>query len=460
MQRSLTVLALSCCIVCPAGAQTLTDALATVYQTNTSVLAARAQLKASDNAVSQALGGWRPTVVIGGDAGYTRGRTRTRFNNNGVDQSFYSTSNYTPLTGTATITQPLLDGGRTTAQTEQTKNAVLAQRANVLAAEQQAMIDTVNAYVSVVRDKELLRLNQQFVDIVAAQLRATELRLKAGEVTRTDQSQAQSRLAGARISASQAAANLEVSRAAYRRVVGADPGVLTPPQPVKTVVADQKAAEAAASQDYPAVVAALFNLASAKDAVKVQIAQLLPQLSLQGQLFRDDNYSARGTRYSGEQITANLSVPLYQSGSEYAVVRQAQNQMEVSRHNLADQRRQAVQNAHQAWGYYVNARDEFASSLVNERAAADALDGVQREALIGSRTTLDVLNADAELLSARENRVQSLASLVQYSYAVNGAVGRLSSRDLRLPVPTYDWDEHYRRSRDALAGFEPGADLP
>ncbi len=436
-------------------AQSLTDVLVHVYQTNTTVLAARAQLKSSDNGVSQALGGWRPSVIVGGSDGYTRTRTRTRVFDGIGNESIYSTGNYTPANGTVTITQPILDGGRTTAQTEQAKNAVLAQRARVLAAEQQAMLDTVTAYVGVVRDMELLRLNRQFVGVIEAQLHATERRLSAGEVTRTDLSQAQSREAAARIAASQAAAALEVSRSMYRRVVGNDPGTLTAPQPIKVVVHDIKAAVAGARADDPTSVAAMFDLASGRNAVRAQVAQLLPQVNVEGQVFRYDNYSSRGTRYSGESLTANLTVPIYQSGSEYAAIRQQQNQVEVYQHTLADQRRLAVQTAQQAWGYYANARDEFDASEANERAAAAALDGVQREALIGSRTTLDVLNAEAELLSARENRVQSLASLVQYSYAVNASVGRLSARDLGLPVAPYDWTDHYRRSRDALFGFEP-----
>ena len=447
---------LLCALVLPARAQSLPDVLVRVYETSPTLLQARAQLKSADNTVSQALAGWRPSVIVNGNYGYTRTRTRTRESFEGYNFSIYGTTNYTPGTGTATISQPLTDGGRTTAQTDEAKNAVLAQRARVLAQEMQSMNDAANAYVSVVRDTALLDLNNRYIQLVEAALQATQRRLTAGEVTRTDVAQAQTRLASARVAQAQAAASLETSRATFRQVTGIDAGTLTPPPPLKPAEATLKSAEAVAAVDAPTVTAALFDYFGSRNAVRVQIAALLPSLNAQAEVFRNDNYGARGSRYTGESFTLNLSVPIYQGGAEYAAVRQAQNQLESSRHALAEQRRLAEQAAHTNWSNYAAAQLEFSAAVSGVQAAATALDGVQREALIGSRTTLDVLNAELELLQARENRVQAVAALVQTSYTLNQALGRLSARDLNLPIPPHNWDEHYRISRDALFGFERG----
>ncbi|MCB4825191.1 TolC family outer membrane protein [Roseicella aerolata] len=474
MTSTRTALVLATALLAPAAlfagapqarAQTLSDALAQAYSYNPALLAARAQLRSVDENVPQALAGWRPTVTITSTAGVVDGRVRSLSGaapvfdpatgdflgnravgvSNRIERDLYTNS--------VTITQPLFRGGRTTALTRRAENQVLAQRARLLATEQQVMADAVNAYVSVIRFQEELRLNINNEQVLAEQLRATNERFRVGEITRTDVAQAESRLARARSDRSTAEGNLQVARATFQRVVGMMPQRLVAPQPLRPPVANAQEAGQAAATNNPAVVAALFDEATRRDEIQAQIAQLLPTLGLTGQAFRNDNQTQAHTRLTGAQIIAQLTVPIYQGGAEHAAVRQARQAAQQARHTVEEQRRAATQSATQAWEQLQSTRAQVESQRAAIRAAEIALDGVQREAIVGSRTTLEVLNAEQELLQNRTDLVRALANMVAQSYSLASALGRLTAQDLALPVDLYDMRAYYNAVRNRWVGF-------
>lgn len=429
----------------PASGQTLQEALAMAYANNPTLLAARANLRAVDENVPQALAGWRPTVSIASSVGWTDSRTRTRTTSTETDRTLNSNS--------LTVTQPLFRSGRTLASTRRAENQVLAQRARLFATEQQVLSDSVTAYVNVIRDQELLQLNINNEQVLAEQLRATNERFRVGEITRTDVAQAESRLAGARAARSQAEGNLQVSRAIFQRLVGAPPQRLLAPQPLRPPVRSAQEAAQLAAANNPNVVAALFDEAGARDNVDIQISTLLPQLSLQGQAFRNGNSLQTGTVLEGAQATINLTLPIYQGGAEYAAVRQARQQAVQLRQVVGEQRRLVTQQATAAWEELISRRAQVESVRAQIRAAEIALDGVQREAIVGSRTTLDVLNAEQELLNARTSLVQALSQVVTASYLLASTLGRLTAQDLGLPVELYDMRAYYNAVRNRWFGL-------
>ena len=444
----------------PAAAQTLCEALAAAYANNPSLLAARAQLRAVDENVPQALAGWRPTVSMTGSTSYSDATQRNRVNGRDGPSSLYTDINRTGLALAGTLTQPIYRGGRTVASTRRAENQVYSQRARLLATEQQVLLDSTSAYANMIRDQELARLRTNNVTVLARQLQATNERFRVGEITRTDVAQSESRLAGARADRAQAEGNLQTSRATFERQIGIPPRQLSPPQPLANPTRSSADAVARAGMNNPTVVAALFDEAAARDLIDVNFSTLLPQASVQAQLFRNDNQTVRGTRSTGSQVTATLSVPLFQGGSEHALVRQARQQAQQARAAIDDARLAARQQAQAAWETVASARAQVESVRAQIRAAEIALDGVQREAVVGSRTTLDVLNAEQELLVARVSLVQALANVVTASYTLTASVGRLNAVDLNLPVVRYDQEAYYRAVRDRWAGTGDFAPAP
>ncbi len=456
--------------VLPAAAswsQTLQEALAAAYANNPSLLAARAQARAVDENVPQALSGWRPTVIIGAAGGYSDTTTRNQstiqvqrdaagnvvnLDSAGVPFSVFSDQPRNTANVTATVTQPLYRGGRTTAATRRAENQVYAQRARLLATEQTVLLDGVRAYVSVVQSQEEVRLNENNVQVLMRQLQATNERFRVGEITRTDVAQAEARLAASRFQLEQAQGSLQANRAIFVRVVGLEPNRVIAPSPVRPPVNTVQEAIRRATDNSPAVVEATFNESAARDNIDLQFGALLPTVSAQAQAFRIDNNTVRGSRQTGAQVTANLSVPLFQGGAEHSAVRQARQQAQQARQVLMDARRVAEQDATRTWEALGTARAQVESSRAEIRAQEIALDGVQREAVVGSRTTLDVLNAEQELLNARVRLVRALATLINSSYELTASLGRLTAQDLALPVQMYDPRAYYNAVRDRWVG--------
>jgi outer membrane protein len=426
--------------------RTLAGALAATYSTQPALQAERAKLRATDEGVPQALAGWRPTVIVSGTAGYGDGAFSTL-------GSAIGRSDRVIATPQATLTQPIYTGGKVSATLHKAETQIMAERATLIAQEEQSFIDTVNAYVNVIQNQQLLALQVSNEQVLTEQLRATNDRFRVGEITRTDVAQAEAALAGATAQREIAEGNLQTARATFQRVVGyLPPGDLIEPQPLRLPVKSQQEAATMAGANNPTVVAALFNDATAKNAVDVAFSALMPQVSLQGQIFQDQNSTFRNSYSNGYQVVASVSVPLYQGGAEYSAIRQARQTEQQTAKLIDDSRRTAVQSAVQAWETLVAARASAQSTREAISANAVALDGVEREAIVGSRTTLDVLNAQQALLNSETTLVQNLASVITASYTVAQAIGRLTARDMALPVPLYDETAYYNAVRNKWAG--------
>ena len=437
---------------------TLQQALAQAYLTNPQLQAERANLRSIDEGVPTALAGWRPTVQLSG-AGTRYGET---FN----ESAGGVTSFGTPTQGnvrtflkplgyqlTAQVTQPLYNGGRTTSSTHQAVNKVLAERANLIATEETVLFNVVQAYVGVIEDKQLLQLQINNEQVLAEQLRATQDRFKVGEITRTDVAQAESALESARAQRQSAEGTLLTADATYLQQVGSPPpDTLVDPQPLKLPVRTEQEAMVQAVENNPNVVYQLFQEAAARDAVDVAFSAVMPKLSLQGEYFKQVNQGSTGFQTEGAEGLINLTFPLYQGGSEYAAIRQAR-QTEQQQHRTVDEaRRTALQNSVSSWETLTSTRAAVVSDHAAIRAGFVALDGVERQAIVGTSTTLEVLQQQQTLLNAQTALVQNLTTLVTASYQVAQALGRLTATDLHLDTPLYDETAYYNAVKDRLWG--------
>ena len=446
---------------------TLQQALAQAYLTNPQIQAERANLRSVDEGVPTALAGWRPTVQLSG-AGSQYGEAFTVAGGavlpngaglngqNTVPVTSPSTTTFIKPLGyqlTAQVTQPLYNGGGTTGRTHEAVNKVLAERANLIATEETVLFNVVQAYVGVIADKQLLQLQINNEQVLAEQLRATQDRFKVGEITRTDVAQAESALASARAQRQSAQGTLRTADASYLQQVGSPPpDTLADPQPLKLPVKTEQQAMVQAVENNPNVVYQLFQEAAARDAVDVAFSAVMPKLSLQGEYFKQVNQGSSGFQTEGAEGLINLTFPLYQGGSEYAAIRQAR-QTEQQQHRTVDEaRRTALQSVVSAWETLISTRAAVDSDHVAIRAGFVALDGVERQAIVGTSTTLEVLQQQQTLLNAQTALVQNLTTLITASYQVAQALGRLTATDLHLDTPLYDETAYYNAVKDRLWG--------
>jgi len=430
-----------------AVSETFEEALARAYLGNPSLEAGRAQRRATDEGVPQALGGWRPSVTIT----YEAGKNWRKLSGSTVGSSNRN-RNLTPRTARAVVSQSLYDGGQTRAAVDGAEAEVLAQRARLVSTEQDVLFDAGSAYVDVVRDEAVLKLNLNNEAVLRRQLEATRDRFEVGEVTRTDVSQAESRFSGAVSDRINAEGQLANSRAAYRNIVGDFPGTLGQVSALGSLPQSQDAVVSIARDRSPAVMTARFEERSAAAAVKESYGELLPSLDIEGGLSRADEASTNDSRTDSAEIFATITIPLYQSGTVSSEVREAKQRLSQRRKELDAAVRQSIEDGTKAWENLMTAKARIKALSAEIKSAEIALDGVKQEAQVGSRTVLDVLDAEQELLDARVTLVRAQRDEVVASMELHRAVGTLTAKDMKLPVTLYDPTMNYRKTRDKWWG--------
>lgn len=429
-------------------ADTLTSALSQTYNANPTLNAMRAQLRATDENVPQALSGYRPVLTGNAFIGpsYSRGRTSP--------QLPVGSSTTWPRGYGLTIEQPIFRGFRTQNAVKQAESSVLAGREILRSTEQDVLLDAVAAYTNVIYQQGIVGLREQNIDFLREQQRAAADRLKVGEGTRTDLAQTDAALSEGQTAYDVAVADLNSAKATYIQIIGVAPKNLSLPAVNNRLLAKSTEAAVSAGQSrHPAIRAASYNIDTAAFNVKVIEGQLLPTVSLQGQLAHQDDSSMTGGWGNSATLTANLSVPIYEGGVVYSQTRQAKETLGQYRIQLDSARDQVRASAVSAFGQLEAARASITSAQAQIKASQLALEGVIEEQKVGQRTTLDVLNQQQSLLQARETLILAQRAQVVAAYTLLSTMGSLSADNLGLKVERYEPKQHYQAVRDKWIGL-------
>ncbi|MBT7941983.1 MAG: TolC family outer membrane protein [Alphaproteobacteria bacterium] len=427
-----------------ARAQTIEQAMTAAYMNNPTLLGQRAKVRATDEGVPQALSNWRPSVAITGSAGVSAVQSTTS-----TDRAQHRE----PKSIDITVTQSLYRGGRTFAATHEAENTVRAERARLMETEQDVLLLAATAFIDVYRDEAVLKLNINNEQVLRRQLEATRDRFQVGEITRTDVHQAEARLAGATADRIAAEGVLEASKAAYQNVVGM-------PAPKKLVAAkipgglpkDKETATKVAVKNNPGVIGSEFDRKALDDTVDEVRGELLPSVSVSTGLSRKLQSAGETGRIDSAEMTLNLTVPLYQQGEVYSRLREAKQDVAKQIHAIDQARRDAIEDATRAWESLLTTQARVKSFKAQIDASAVALEGVQREAQVGSRTVLDVLDAEQELRNSRVSHVSAERDELLAVFELKAAIGQFTANQLKLPVEAYDPSGHYRNIRDSWFG--------
>ncbi len=437
-----------------AQAQSLEQALARAYASNPTLNSQRANVRAVDEQVPQALSGYRPTVSVTADAGIQR--TNAKIKADGLQPAQTLNVTNKPRGFGVQADQTLFDGFRTKNQVRTAESNILAAREELRNSEQNVLFDVAQAYMDVLRDYALLDIRRNNVDVLREELRAANERFKVGEVTRTDTAQAEARVQGALTAVSQAEAQLNTSRATYRQVVGDD---ISRPKAARSVdkflPKNLGSAISLSQAQHPAILAALHGVDAATLQIRVVEADLMPQLGLEAAAQRrwDDSYQLPDARTTVGSVVGRLTIPIYQGGSVSSRVRQAKETAGQRRLDADSARDQVRQSVVSAWGTIQGATASIRSAQAQIEANQVALNGVREEAKVGQRTTLDVLNAQQEVLVARESLINAQHDRMVGAYALLSATGYLSAGRLGLTVASYDPNVHYDQVRDKWGGL-------
>lgn len=419
--------------VTQAVSQTLTDTMTLAYRNSGLLEQNRALLRAADEDVAQAVSALRPIINWSAQAGRARSVAEL------PDPVVNNTSS---ASIGITLSLLLYDGGSSKLAVDAAKEQVLATRQGLLQVEQQILQRAVMAHLDVRRTAEVLELRQSNVRLINKELGAARDRFEVGEVTRTDVSQAEARLAAARAQVAAAEGQLAQAREEYRAAVGQYPKQLQKAQ-VANVVRKLDAAKNYAVQMHPSVIQQRHAVAAADLNVRRAETAMNPTIRLQGSMGHSFDNSRTANEVFNQSIGVNVNGPIYQGGALSSAVRQAKANRDAARarlHIVSDNVQQQVGNAYsqlRVTGLSLDASNR------QVRAASTAFNGVREEATLGARTTLDVLNAEQTLLNARVDVVSSQIDRVAASYNALASMGLLNASYLKLPVQQYDPAQYY-----------------
>jgi outer membrane protein len=438
----------------PALADTIEAALVRAYQNNPQLNAQRAQVRSTDENVPQALSGYRPKVALTASAGYqytdvnaTQGGTATQI----VRTEIHGTN--PPRSAGLTVTQTLYNGQQTANRTRAAESQVSGAREALRVLEQSVLLSAATIYMDYLRDAAIVEVQKSNVRVLEQTLKQTRDRFNVGEVTRTDVAQSEAQLAAGRTQELTAESNLVTTRANFRRIIGNEPENLAPGSPVdRYLPAALPGAVELSLIENPNVTAAMYGIDVNFLQVKIAEGALLPTVSLQAAVQQSYEQTLTTFRSFGASAVAQLSVPVYQGGAEYSLIRQSKETLAQQRLNLETTRDQTRANTVTAWGQLVAGKAQVSSAQAQVSASEIALNGVREEAKAGQRTTLDVLNAQQTLVNARVALVTAQHDRVVASYATVNAIGRLSPQVLNLATTTYDPSVHYQQVRDSWIG--------
>jgi outer membrane protein len=438
----------------PALADTIEAALVRAYQNNPQLNAQRAAVRSTDENVPQALSGYRPKVALTASAGYQY--TDTNSTQGGTPDAIARTEIHgadAPRAAGLTVTQTLFNGNQTANKTRAAESQVSGAREGLRVLEQTVLLSAATIYMDYLRDAAILEVQKSNVRVLEQTLKQTQDRFNVGEVTRTDVAQSEAQLAAGRTQELAAEATLTTTRSNFRRIIGNEPQALAPGSPVDRFLPGTLPSAVELSLiENPNVTAAMFGIDVNFLQVKVNEGALLPTVTVQAAVQQSYEQTMTVYRSFGASAIAQVSVPVYQGGAEYSLIRQSKENLAQQRLNLELTRDQTRANTVTAWGQLVAGKAQVASAQSQVTASEIALNGVREEAKAGQRTTLDVLNAQQALVNARVALVTAQHDRVVASYAVLNAVGRLSPIVLKLQTTTYDPSVHYQQVRDSWYG--------
>src|SRR5258705_3198214 len=427
----------------------LPEALAKAYQSNPQLNAERARQRATDESAPQASAGSWPETAASLSAGLQAVR-------NLLPDNTIQSASLKPWTIGVTVTQTLFNGFKTANSVRVAELQVQSGREALRNVGQGVLLDAVTVYTNVLANQSLADAQRSNVAFLQETLGITQKRLNAGDVTPTDTAQAEARLSRGRADLNAAEVNLAVSQATYTQVIGNAPAQLRPAETVDRLLPRSRDdATGLAFREHPAVMAASFDFDLASTSIRVAESSLMPTITVQGSASRsrqsDPTLSSAGTDQAS--VTGQLTQPIYDGGMAASQTRQAKEIASQSRLVLDQFRNQARTAAVGAWGANEGAKIAGTAPETEVRAATVALRGGAREAAGGQRTTVDVLNAQQDLILAKARLIGAKCDRAIASYTPLSASGRLDVRHLGLNTPDYLPEVHYHQVRDAWHGL-------
>lgn len=420
-----------------AQAEPLKAALAKAYTSNPTLEAQRKELESNLYLIPEAQSNFRPSLGVSGSADWRR-------TDNEIANPVPSTVSKTDLSTqemAVSLTQPLYRGGRTRAEVNEARNLVMSNIALLTQTEQDVLLDAVTAYFNLEQARATLRLRKKNEAVLDEQLQATNDRFNVGELTKTDVSQAESRLAESKANRIAAEGDVEQAIAVYEQIIGEfdksqekmlnDIALMLPTSIGEAVDAGLK--------NHPLIAQTVYNQRVAVDGREQVEGELLPELNLVGSASKTYDPSTFVDESDQMAIGFSLSMPLYEGGAIRSRINRADRVASQRQIQIAEAERLVRQNVINAWNEYQSSKAQIEAINTQIQSAEVALEGVREEASVGTRTVLDILDAEEELVNAQVSLVIAQKDVAISQFQLLQSMGSLNAKTLELDVPYYSY---------------------
>lgn len=420
----------------------LRDALAQAYETNPQIQKAIAELEAKNNDVTRAYSGFLPKA----NAELNYGRQRNAIGGTDFEYSKANTQNLN-------IVQPLFQGGETIAQIDKADYEVEVARFNLQLVEQNVLLNTVSAYTAYITAQALLDVAENNYKLLEKQLELTDARFELGELTKTDVSQAEARLAAVSAEKISAKTTLISAKAAYWEVIGQEPENLVFPTEIPPTPKSLEKALEIGKKFNPELRATVFAQKAAEENVDINIAKILPSANLVGSMRRDKNSGFLNGNFDSDSVLLQLSIPIFQGGAEYADIRQAKKTAQAQDFAITDLTRKAEQQIRSSWEEANSAKAAIEANEAAVKAAETAFEGITEEQKYGLRNVLDVLDSEQTLFGAKNNLLLAKRDQIIAYYSLLAKMGLLTAQNLELRTEIYDYEQGYDETKFQFIGY-------
>ena len=435
--------------VAPSSGESLADAFVAAYRNSALLESTRALVRAEDESVASAVAALRPTLSTAATLAGTMARTAGRAGEGRSTDGKVSTA----LSVTAEWL--VYDGGAGRLSKEAAKETVLAVRQTLLEVEQAVLMSAAVAYHDVVLGGQMLELAENALKVFETQLQAAQERFSLGEVTRTDVSLVEARLAAAQSEVFFREGELEIAKESYRLATGRYPGSLLPPPPTPSAPETLEVAKSIARHRHPSIVRGQHTVSAASLLSDQLVARYVPQVSVGGTLAANREVGAWGDGGDSATVSVTATMPIYRGGAYDSAKRRAVANLERARFELQQAARVADQNVAASWSRLRIADSSIEARRLQLEAAELALEGIKQEARLGLRTTLDILDSEQEVLAASSDLIAAGNDRSIAVYRLLEAAGLMTAQHLGLGIPTYDPDENLKRVESAPAVTYP-----
>ncbi len=477
---------------CKEKVSPLKDALTSAYITNSDLQAKLHEQYALDENVSQAVSKFRPQLSATGVSAADKNKQTVKGNSTQLDipppnpntngytkQRTRTTKSSTDNKATLTLNQNIYRGGGDLANLYVQESSVTSGQYDLMDTEQQTLLKATQAYMEVMFQTALVKNNKANVNFLNEQLKSVQAQVEVGEKTPTDTAAAESQLAEGNAALVKSQGDLETAKANYLNIIGELPCLLEYPDNLSGIPRTLDEIIAISLKNNPKILQALYNAKAQNLAIDVNTAKLLPSVDLQGNASRDLGDLRQNTNQSGTVrqnaggtfpfsnrnrshnhswtndavVQLELTVPIYQGGAEYSAVRQQVEKTAAARYQLEQARKTVEANSVAAWDALNTAREQIVSFKAQLAAAVKARDGAQLEADVGERSYVDVLAFQQKVLQAENSLASARKDEINAQYALYTVLGKLTARELQLPVTLYDVEGHLDDVRYKFAGF-------